>query len=129
MLFENYQNKKYNKYFASMVMNPAPLNCIIVPFLPFMFTFKSEKINDLCMQLGFQLFLTAYFLIYIVANLVFLIPLCYFKYSFSLMINLLYRRLNFSSLSYFFYWIFSGIFYLLYIFVSNDLFHFNKSIF
>lgn len=130
IFYSNYLARKPDKFRSALISFPPPVNLIIIPFIPFLIIKKSSRLNYYVCLLGFSLYVITYMSLYIIVNLIILIPLCWGKYLLSIYINVISRS-NSGGKGYILLlmWFFGGIFHLIYLLFKNDVKLFFHSIF
>lgn len=129
ILYENYLLRKPDKYHSALLALPPPFNMVTAIFSPFLIFFKSYKLNQISLLIGFSIYIIPSIFLFLSANLIIMIPLCWLKYVFFIFINMVLRQRSIRSIIYWLFWILFGFFKLLYLFLINDLICFAKSIF
>jgi len=129
ILYENYLIRKPDKCHSALIALPPPFNILTVLFSPFLILSKNHKLNKFLLLIGYSFYLIPCFIIFVCINLLVVIPFCWIKYIIFILINVVFKQRSLRSIIFWFSWIVGGLLKLFYLFFTNDIICFTKSIF
>lgn len=129
-LYFHYHIRKPDKYYSLLTSLAPPLNVLVLVFLPFLLYKRNSKLNKIGTMIGFLFYSVIFVTLYTVFNVALVIPLCYTRLFFTLIINIIIKRKFYKKGALvWLLWVITGNFYMLWIFFIHDLPLFFKSMY
>lgn len=129
-LYFNYQLRKPDKHYSLISSIVPPLNVLVLFFMPFLIRKRNSKLNSIGCMTFYIIYSLAFIPLYIITNLALVIPLCYIRLFFTLIINIIIKRKFYlKGALLWLLWVFASPFYMIGIFFIHDIPLFLKSMY